>query len=181
MKFFDKIINILTKPSEFFLKIEKEKGIKHSIIYFSVLTIINVFLSFILILIFKEKIINLYLNLFNISTQAAQFNFQLITTSLLIGIPITILSTFVAAAIIYVWLMIFKSDKDYQTAYKLYTYSETPSLLFGWIPIVSLFAKIYFLILLIIGTHKIYKFSPLKSTLIYLIPIILISILVGIL
>ncbi|MEK6952332.1 MAG: YIP1 family protein [Nanoarchaeota archaeon] len=170
MDFFKKLKEVLVKPSKFFLEIEKEKTIKPSFIYISVLTVFYSVMSIILLLLFKDYLANLFLNMFNLPTeQPFSLSKQLIF--IIVGIPASILFSFVLAAILYVWLMIFGSDKDYKTAYKLLVYSETPSLLFGWIPIVNWFSWIYSLVLLIKGTHKIYKFSKLKSSLIYIIPL----------
>jgi len=170
MDFFQKIKEVLVKPSRFFSEMEKEKTIKPSIIYISILTVFYSVMSIILLLLFKDTLTSFFLNMFNLPVeQPFSLSKQLIF--IIIGIPASILFSFVIAAGLYVWLMIFGSDKDYKTAYKLLVYSETPSLLFGWIPIVNWFSWIYSLILLITGTHKIYKFSKLKSSLIYIIPL----------
>ncbi|MBI4155157.1 YIP1 family protein [Candidatus Woesearchaeota archaeon] len=179
MNFFNKIRNILLEPSKFFLNTEKEKGVKESFIFVSVLTFFYSIMGLILLVLFKDSITNFFLNLLNLPT--TQFDLPKTIIAVLLSIPFSILFTFVSAAILYVWLMIFKGEKDYQTAYKLLVYSRTPNLLFGWIPIINWFSWIYSLILLIIGTHVIYKFSKLKTTLIYIIPLALITILLGIL
>ena len=177
MNFLEKIKQVLLNPSKFFSEIEKEKGIKASLIYLTVLVVFFTIMSLILLLIFKEKIVNLFLNLFNLGAEAQAFSLTQTIEILLISAPISILSTFIVSGILYVWLLIYKGEKDYQTVYKLYTYSRTPSLVFGWIPIINWFSWVYSLVLLIIGTHKIYKFSKLKSTLIYLIPLFLLLVL----
>lgn len=176
MDFFTKIKEILVKPSKFFTEVEKEKGIKNSFIYISILIIFFSLASLILLLIFKEKMMNLFFNVFNLAAELPAFDLNKLIIILLLSIPVSILLTFVTSAILYVWLLIFRGEKDYQTTYKLYTYSRTPTFLFGWIPIINWFSWIYSLILLIIGTHKIYKFTKLKSTLIYLIPLFILII-----
>ena len=171
MNFLEKIKQVLLNPSKFFYEIEKEKGIKASLIYLTVLVVFFTIMSLILLLIFKEKIVNLFLNLFNLGAEAQAFSLTQTIEILLISAPISILSTFIVSGILYVWLLIYKGEN------KLYTYSRTPSLVFGWIPIINWFSWVYSLVLLIIGTHKIYKFSKLKSTLIYLIPLFLLLVL----
>src|SRR3989344_1166088 len=104
---------------------------------------------------FFSEIVNLFLNLFNLGAEAQAFSLTQTIEILLISAPISILSTFIVSGILYVWLLIYKGEKDYQTVYKLYTYSRTPSLVFGWIPIINWFSWVYSLVLIIIGTHKI--------------------------
>ena len=159
-----KIKEILFKPNYFFTHLDKEKGIKDSFIYLVILTIFYT----VMIAIIVSKWPTSYVSLIPLPE---------ITNSILIFLVIisllgTIIGSFITAALLHVWLIIFNAKKTYSDTYKLYVYSITPKLIFGWIPIVNLLAWVYSLILIIIGTNKMYKISKFRATMIYVIPLI---------
>jgi hypothetical protein len=55
-------------------------------------------------------------------------------------------------------------------------YSQTPSLLFGWIPTIGLVGWIYEIVLFTRGTELLHGFSRKKAILVSFIPRILVSI-----
>ncbi|MHA1344668.1 MAG: YIP1 family protein [Promethearchaeota archaeon] len=178
MEFFQKIGNFLIKPTKAFLEIEKEKSIKKAFIYFLILSLFSILLTSIILYI-NPTIYNPFVyKLLKLPPPKLTFNLLLLT--ICSGFIGTIIASFIISGIIYLWLRMFGGKKPYKEAYKLFVYSRTPKLIFGWIPLVNLVIGIYSLVLLIIGTHVIYKFSKLKSTMIYLIPLIIIFV-IGIL
>jgi hypothetical protein len=73
--------------------------------------------------------------------------------------------------------MLFGGEQPYHKTYQLIVYARTPALVLGWIPFVSYVTAIWDIILLIIGTHKVYKFSTTKSILLYVVPYLVIFLL----
>ena len=173
MNIIKKISNILFHPAPFFSQVEKEKGINTAFLYFLILTIFSFALSTIIAYLWP-KAYTLFLPIFTESIPIKQ-----IFLGSLFGFLFSLPLSFIAGFFLYLWLAIFGGKKAFSEAYKLYVYSRTPKLVFGWIPIVNILIWIYSLILLIIGTQKIYKFSSLKATLIYVIPLAIMIIIFG--
>ncbi len=119
------------------------------------------------------------------SLNASLFTGILLPAMLLSGIGMIILygvlyfgsaliGSFIGAAILYVWLLIWRVNADYERSYQLYVYGNSPMYIFGWIPFVNFFIWIWSMVLLIIGTMKMYNVNKTKAVLIYLIPVIII-------
>jgi hypothetical protein len=89
-----------------------------------------------------------------------------------------IISSFVSALIVWLWLMLWGGKGDYQKAYSLYIYAMTPVLVLGWLPLVGgLVAGIWNLVLLILGTIALYNMPTKKAVLIWVLPIVILTIL----
>ena len=177
MNIFDKIKGILFNSEKFFSSINKEKTLKEAFKFYAVLAAFSAVMGYIIFLIFGDIFIASFLKIFN------QLGAQIPETSNLrtfgktfLGYIISVVGSFGSAAILYVWLLIFGGKEGYPKAYQLSVYSQTPSLLLSWIPIVNLISWVYSFILLVVGTRKIYNFSNTKSVLIYLIPLIILFI-----
>ncbi len=165
-----KIKQILTNPNKFFSSL-KEKTLQDALLYFIILSAFSAFMTYIMMLLFGDSFTRMIVNFFNLNTPIPDFNSVTLLGQTILGYIFTIAASFVVAGILYLWLLLFGGNKGYNKTYQLYTYSQTPTLLFKWIPIVGMFASIYSFILLVIGTRNTYNFSTLKSTLIYLIPL----------
>ncbi|AJF62942.1 MAG: hypothetical protein QT11_C0001G0806 [archaeon GW2011_AR20] len=176
MDIFNKIKSILFNPEKFFANLNKEKTIQDSLIYYIVLLAFNVVMSYIMFLIFGDVITKMVFNMFNFGQEMPSFSSLQVFGQMIMGYVLGILFGFVIAAILFVWILIFGGNKGYAKAYQLFVYSETPSMLLKWIPFLGFITWIYDLVLLIIGTKKIYNFSATKSTLIYVIPLVILFI-----
>ena len=170
-----KIKSILSSPDKFFSNL-KEKTIQDALLYYIILFGFNVVMSYIVFLVFGDAITKTLFSMLNLNSPIPQFSSMMIFGQMILGYIFGVLLSFVMAAILYVWLRIFRGNKGYVKVYQLFVYSNTPSLLLKWIPFLSFFTWIYDLILLIIGTKKIYNFSTTKAVLIYLIPLAIIFI-----
>src|SRR3989344_1387762 len=160
-----KIKELFFSPKEFFLHINKERGIRSAFIFFaSCYFIFLVFSGLILYLFYSDSIKTI---LYDLPFSFTSFYFFLY---LFLVYGFGLLSSFVSGFFLKMWLHLFKGKRSFDDAYKLSVYSYAPYYLLGWIPIINIFTIIYSLILLIIGTKVMYKFSTLKATLIYVIP-----------
>ena len=177
MNILNKIKLILFYPDKFFSSL-KEKTIQDSLLYYIILLAFNVIMGYLILLIFGDVFIRYLYNLFNLNLALPTLNAINLFGQVILCYILAIAFSFLMVGILYVWLLIFGGNKGYAKTYQLYAYSQTPSLLLKWIPFLSFFIWIYDLVLLIIGTKKIYNFSTTKAVLIYVIPTIIIFIIV---
>jgi len=170
MNIFKKIKEILFSPSLYYAEIKNEKGIKKAFYYSLLLSLFSLFM-FIIEIFFRKSNVELF-------AQTIGFPANTVIGGLILFFFLfTVISGFIFSFFLFIWLWIFGGRHIYSQTYKLYIYSYTPVYLFGWIPLIGGASFIYFLILLIIGTKQLYKFSPLKATLLYLIPLLIFLIL----
>ena len=91
------------------------------------------------------------------------------------GIIMSLIGSFIGAALLHAWIYIFGGRENYSKTYQLAVYASTPSLAFGWIPVVGAFAWIYNIVLLIMGTQHIHHIPRKKAILMYVIPVVLLG------
>ena len=173
MSFSTIVAEVLGSPRSFFKKLTKEKGLKKAFLFFMSILAINVALTF-LVGRFTQPILQNYLQ--NIVGAPALeyhgFVFDLITT--IFGYGLGLLWGLFVAAVLLVWLIIWGGNPSYEKTFQLYAYTSTPSLLFGWIPVLGALAWFYDMGLLIVGTPYVVKgITPKKSVWVYVIPMIL--------
>ncbi len=167
-----KINEILFSPKTFFSHIHKEKSIRSSFIFLVFCYGFFLILSgIIFLLFFRERISTIFSNFAFSFTPLSYFFFFVLVYGF------GLLSSFVSGFFLKIWLHVFKGRDSFVQAYQLNVYSQTPYYLFGWIPVIGGFSFLYSLILLIIGTKIMYKFSTLKATLIYVIPLFVVFLL----
>ena len=93
---------------------------------------------------------------------------------ILIGVP---LFTFVGAGILHLFVKLYGGNGAYSGTYKAVIYSSTPSILFGFIPILNIIFSIWTFILAIFGVSINHQISKLKSFLVLITPAIIMGIL----
>lgn len=165
MNIFQKAKAIITEPVKFFEK-HQEKGVLDAFLYLVVLGLITVILGSIVSKVYLTLMSNMLGGIF----AEIPFGFPFILAMVLFGYVLLLGMSFVGAGILHLYIKILGGKLPYHKTYQLVIYSQTPRLLIGWIPFVSMIAGIWDIILLIIGTHKMYKFSTTKSVLMYIIP-----------
>lgn len=174
------IKSVFTEPTDFFKKVGAGKDrLGFAFGYFVLLSLVRSVLG-----IFVGLLI---LNIFAPLSQGFSFP-SLFGTSTPLYIFFGFLSfviglggIFVWAGILHLWILIFGGKKNYVKTFELAVYSGTPALLFGWIPLISFFASIWSLVLLIIGTRQIHGIERTKSILMYLIPLAVLLVVYGLL
>jgi hypothetical protein len=165
-----KVKDVLVSPHYFFRGVKREKGITSALTYFVLLSLVGIILSWIS---YTYLIIPLLKNYTTGSVFGIYINEMLARPTLLSfvsGFIATIAFSFVIAGIIHLWCLLFGGTGNYGQSYKLYAYSATPKLLFGWIPIVGWLSGIYSLVLLIIGTQRLHMISRTRAIMMYVIP-----------
>jgi len=171
MNFINKIKNILFNPNECWVEFAKEKGIKETLKYLAILTLISINVTFIVnIIILKfvpqERITSLLNTLHSILNLPLSFIFYLIIIFIYLLLFVgLILNSF----IIHLFVKIFKGEGGFAETYKAIGYSITPYFLLGAMPIINWFTGLYVIYLQLVGLSKLHKMSLGKALLSYLL------------
>lgn len=172
-----KIKFIMLEPALFFSQLKKETGVKTAFVYFLILSLWSAVLGLVVTLLFKNYSYNFVSSFVSKITGSTiplpQQTVNEIIVWGILGYGLGLLLSFVFAGLLHGWIVLFGGTEKYAKTYQLSIYSSTPGLVLGWIPFIGFFIWIYDLVLLIIGTQKVHKISPMKSILMYVIPIVL--------
>jgi hypothetical protein len=169
---FWKIGKSIVSPRELFKSVKYE-GMWPPLKYYLILLLIPFIATTIGTLFFIGAFTNL-LEILNISiphTGALLTTISILVFAALIFIAIPIL-TFIAAGIFHLILKLYGGDGSFTDTFGIIVYSSTPSVLFGFIPIIPIWS----IILNIIGTSENHSISKLRAILALLTPAILLSI-----
>jgi hypothetical protein len=169
MNIIEKIKKVLFNPTEFFEEVKKEVGIGEA---FKYLVIIS--LTYAIILMFFMAILSLFMGFFPAF-------FGIFVFLIPLGIfSLSLIGSFVGAAILHLFVKILGGKGDYSATYKASVYSSTPSLLLGWIPYVSLLVFVYTFYLTLKGFSILHEISMGRAFLVLFIPALIIGlILIG--
>lgn len=175
-----RILGILTEPVKFFdYAAKKEKGLKTAFWYYAAITLIGTVLGTIIAFLYPTYGVDLVTKAFGLELPAQQLPSPATLVVLaIVGYLIGLVGSFIGAALLHAWCLIFGGKGNYAHSYQLLAYSSTAKMVLGWIPFVNLFTWIWSLILLIVGTEKLHKVTRRKATFMYLIPAALTIILV---
>jgi hypothetical protein len=156
---FEKIFHSLTHPDELFKTVRSEP-FTSSFLYVLLITAIPALLKFVLFLV-------------GIKTLGNESIFDI-----LVGYIITIVVVFIATSVYHVFAKLFGGVSDYDGTFKAYVYGFTPSILFGWIPVLGLIGAIYGIYLFIKGLSILHGLSTGKSFLVWFIPVLILLLIV---
>ncbi len=133
---------VMLKPGAFFAKAKAEKGISDAFRYLAIISLVyaigNYFLS---------------------PANAMMSKEVLIVFSYAAGL----LSPFVSAWITNIIARLLGGKGKYHETYKVYAYASTPSLLFGWVPVIGVIPSLYTLYLSVLGISKYHRISMWRS------------------
>ncbi|MFH1172369.1 MAG: YIP1 family protein [Nanoarchaeota archaeon] len=88
-----------------------------------------------------------------------------------------IITPFISGLIVHLFAYLLGAKKGLEQTLKVTFYSQTPSMLFGWIPIIGSIFGIYGIVLQIIGIKNLQKMTMGRAILAVLLPIIILSVL----
>ena len=183
MNFVNRARDVLTKPSIYFKNIQKENGIKNALIYYALLSLLFIILASVAGYFAKNFYLRFYsiigldsISAFTRSSYATTSIFSILKFNLILY-PFILGLSFLWAAILHVWILLFNGKQSYSKTYQLYVYTRTPKFVLGWIPVVNIFVGIYSLILLIYGTVEVHKIKFKTSVLMYVIPYVILLLL----
>ncbi len=187
---FSKIGKALAHPTELF-QLTQSEGIFPALKYQIIILLVPLIIVSILIFLFFQTILFFIIGFFgSLSGATNNTNLWLIgslttipfilffTAFILIGIPVF---TFVGTGILHLFVKLYGGNGTYGGTYKAMIYSSTPTILFGFIPILNILFSIWTFILVIFGVSINHKISKLRSFLASITPAIIILILIFIL
>ena len=156
MNFLEKIKLVITNPKEFFRKIEAEKNIKTSIMFYIYLQLIV--LPFGILAGFLTG---------QVDTLLKALVFPL---AFIFGLFI-----FFFALLVYHYIIrLFGGRQGIIRTFQAFIYGATPALLLSWIPIVNILVSFYSMYLNIIGLIKLHRMETHKAVIAYFAPAIII-------
>jgi len=170
----NKIKKVMFNPSGFFSKL-KEKSVKNAFIYLAFIAAVYAVLYAVMSIIFVSLVGEITGPFQYIYPTVYAVGAWLIILMSAVSYGITLGLSFLWGAVLHLWLMIWGVKSDYKKTYQLYVYGNTPSIVLGWIPFVNFIIWIWSMIILIVGTMKVYGTSKTKATWIYLLPIIILG------
>ncbi len=178
MDFLHRVKSVLLTPTAFFTKLSKEHGVKTAFFYLIFISFVGFVLAT-LVSPLSQSNAQFFASMFGQVVPPSTFG-QIAVLNF-VGFALGLLLSFVGAAILHVWILIWGGRAPYSKTYQLSVYSGTPGYILGWIPFVGMFAFIYWLALIIIGTQHAHKLSKTKSILMYILPVLLVIALLALL
>ncbi len=133
---------VMLKPSAFFAEIRAEKGVSYAFRYLAIISLVYA--------------IGKYLISFPVMTVSK----EALTAFLYVT---GLLSPFVSAWITNIIARLLGGKGKYHETYKAYVYASTPSLLFGWIPVIGAIPILYALYLSVLGISEYHRISMWKA------------------
>lgn len=86
---------------------------------------------------------------------------------------IAIVGTFIGGAILHIFVYIVGGRGGIAQTIKAGMYGSTPSLLFGWLPVINFIAMIWSLVAQIIGKRQLHELTTRKAIFVVILPIII--------
>lgn len=176
-KYFRRFFWIFSRPYQLFDDLKKDLSIRSSVLFFVFVSVSSFLLSIFDILIIRP-ILSYYAP--QVYPEFGLGISWFILPSYLIASLILLVSGFLYAGILFVIFKLYRSGRDYSLALKIYVYSQTPFLLFRFIPNINIIMMIYSFVLQIFAVKKLAKVGLGKSLLInfsYLVVIIALDLL----
>jgi len=82
-----------------------------------------------------------------------------------------LLGGFLLAGWAHIFAKLFRGKGNYSSTYKAIVYANTPSLLFGWIPLAGVIIILYSIYLTLVGLSKLHKVSMARAVGIFIISV----------
>jgi hypothetical protein len=89
-----------------------------------------------------------------------------------------LLLLFIGAGWVHIWVYILGGRKGYMQTLKAIAYGDTPNLLLGWIPVVSIIGAIWSFVLWIIGVRELHEMSTGRAAAAVILAAVIIAIII---
>ncbi|MBS3176973.1 YIP1 family protein [Candidatus Woesearchaeota archaeon] len=174
MNIFQKIGTIITRPGEFFDDTIGE-GIGPAFGFYAFIWLIFLIFVIPVVLVLAFFVGSSIAAILGVEAGVMLGGATLLFAALMgIGMYLSaLIFSFVWAAILHLWCLIWGGIGDYADSYKICVYASTPALLFGWIPGINGLAQIWSLILVGVGLVRLHNVSTLRAVLMIIIPFII--------
>jgi len=171
---FEKVKQVMTKPSAFFDGVKSETGIETAFKYLAIIAFV--------------QIIPIFLLISAGMSDSSQISFDFLAKALpfpIIAIPIfsyvsTLLFPFLVAGIIQLSAKLLKGSGDYAATYRAIVYAGTPATLLSWIPFVGFIFGLWSLYLVIKGVSILHEVSMGRAVLIVLLLLLVLVVVAGV-
>ncbi|MBI2669175.1 YIP1 family protein [Candidatus Woesearchaeota archaeon] len=178
MNIFKVIQKVLTEPASFFERVGKgDNHLDFAFGYFAALslfaTVMSAIISLILFFLIAPSLLAMPVFGPIISAAMTKFSVSKVFFNSIWTYILGLGLIFAMAGIVHAWILIFRGKNKYAKTFELVVYARTPTLILGWIPLVSFAAWIWSFILLVLGTEKVHSISRTKAILMYVIPTII--------
>ncbi len=180
MDFLEKVKGLLLEPSKTFDSL-KDESLEEALKYYAIIAALYSAL-FALMFAFAGSLFGSMMGFGRLGTMmGAGVGIGAAVVFFVMFLILAIASAFIGGAILHIFVYIVGGRKGIVQTIKVGMYGSTPSLLLGWIPLVSIIAAIWSLIVEIIGIRQLHELTTGKAILAVLIPIMLVIILVMVL
>jgi len=178
MNIFKVIKKVLSEPTDFSTRVKQGKNhLGFAWVYFALLSLFSTILGSIMFIIDyyiflptleKDPIFG---KLF--SAAFSELTILAYITKMSLNYIGGLILIFLIVGVTFIWIKMFRGKSTYSKTFELVSYAQTPSLLFGWLPVVGSFSIVWSCILLVIGTEQIHELNRTRTIIMYLIPLLL--------
>jgi len=175
---------IIGNPNGFFQMARSEQGVGGAFKYLAVLGLIPLVIIAVLFSVVAAFFISLIGSMLTMVPGLDLFGSTMFLGGLgiLIGVMLGVLAyvailigSFFGSAILHLFAYSLGARQGYSNTYKAVAYSTTPSLLFGWIPLIGLITPFWAWYLNIVGLSVMHQISKMRAFLITILPMIVIG------
>ena len=170
----DKLVGFIVRPVETFRAVRDEE-LAPPAIYWIVLLIINAILTGILAYLGYGAATSMQTGI-NIGGGAGAFIAGLIGAIIFGIIGLILWSIF-----LHIGAKIVGGRGDFADSFKSAVYAQTPSLLLGWIPIISIIFTLWAIVLLFLGVRELHELDTMKAVIAVIVAVVLYIIVIVIL
>jgi hypothetical protein len=173
MDFIEKVKGFLLEPSKTFDAL-KEEPLEEALKYYAVIAAIYSALLA-LLLAFAGNLVGTMMGFGNMGVKiGAGTGIGAAITFFVMYVIIRIVGVFIGGAILHIFVYIVGGRRGIAQTIKAGMYGSTPSLLFGWLPVINFLAIIWSLVAQIIGIRQLHELTTGKAILVVILPILLI-------
>jgi len=161
MEYPEMIKGFVLSPAETFRNV-KDTGYSDTLVYFLALVVLNTVLTLPVMLLTFPSMGTVFVGIFQqlgFGTLTA-FGNVLFALMMIIG---SLVFLFIGAAWVHLWVYLFGGRKGYRETLKALAFGDTPSLLFGWIPLVGILAGIWSLVISVLGIRELQEISTNRA------------------
>lgn len=163
LPFRKQVVSILISPKSFFRSNFLEATFKESFKFLLLLTLLSVLIGVIVGNIVDPGYRSFWEGVINMGKQQPAYVTLRVLSSLLTSVAVNLLFGFILSFGLQTWLKIFKVGSDYETSYKIYSFTRAPSLLFTGVPVLNLIGLLWSWYLLFVAILEVYSLQRKKA------------------
>ena len=172
----DKIVGFIVRPVETFRAVRDEE-LTPPVIYFLVLLIVGAIL----------RAIVAYLGIAAADANMPNFGLGLggsigaFVAALIVAFIAGIIGLLLWAVFLHLGAKVASGRGDFADSFKSAVYAQTPSMLLGWIPLVSIIFTIWAIVLLFLGVRELHELDTMKAVIAVVVAVVLFIIVIAVL